>query len=225
MIEIIEASARKVSAKTMKEVVQYLAMDPLTLDPSILNQLYTVIKVKESEFNGRMTFNLTLANDDRVIQMSASHFKNARIAKTDLVFDDTWKDNEFIMLRSKSEAIWKDSQYLHEDQNMSADEYTIPAQIFIAGAVLTDDRADDPKPVLNPFNIKGWSAVVNEYTNRKPSAYPTIPLFEEELEKTGAERIKGLPVALRTIEPIKGIDPDKPSNCRFKLMFKDVVAG
>lgn len=219
-MKVASDEKRRIPKATMKDVVEYLPIDAFKLNSDILGSEYTVVDVVHSEYAGRKNFTVGLQNDDHLIYLSAGLLKRMRVLGNDATIkdEDFFKDNKGIATKVNALDVWNNSRYFHSEEEMKEEDYVLPEKIHIEFAVIATNQ--DGEPIVNPFNYKGYNAVVTDYQKRKE--FPTFEQFKEELAKTGDTRIKALPTDL--LEPVlnKGLSYDDPNIYRSHLIAKDI---
>jgi len=213
---------RKISAEIMADVATFLPQDGFKLSADMLGKEYAVVDVLHSEFLGRKTFTVVLANDERTINISAGLLKRARVLGATNVVAKAFDGHQGVVLRSDADAIWAASKYYHSTgEGMKKDDsFTLPEKMTLEFAVLKEDATNPGKPALNPFLYKGYRKVVESYQKR--DAFPTMDDFRAELQKSGADRIAGLSV--ETVPtPFEYVKTNDPANMGFVLIFKDIA--
>ena len=97
------------------------------------------------------------------------------------------------------------------------EELVIPESIFLAAAVIAEDRETE-EAAINPFLYKEFSKVVAHYN--KNNEFPTMSDFREELAKPAASRIPGLNPDI-TVPTLFSYVKEKPEDYKHTLILKD----
>lgn len=222
-MEIATKEVRTINADIMESVMKFAPQDGFKLADDILNTIWKVIDVDETEFGKNKSFIVTLQNEDgRIINLSAAALKKARVlGKTDAKGGTAYKNNDNIFIRSEAEEFWNGSTYFHATgTGMKKDaKFVLPEKIHLKYAVLTENP-EDGKPALNPFLYKGFRNVVTAYADS--DTFPSMDDFREELLKSKEDgRISSLPLTLTEPTPQNWVK-DEVSNYRHTLIIEDI---
>ncbi len=216
---IASKKIRTISAERMSDVMKTPPQDGFKLTDDILNDVYEVIDVRDTDFGEAKSFVVTMKNKEgKVINLSASALRKSRVLKESVAPEKVFEDTENIATRSEADELWNSSVYLHTLGMKADEEYVIPKSMKLRYAVLAEDPNTE-KPALNPFLYKGFRVVVNKY-RKDSNSFPTMEDFKEELLKPEATRIKGLSMELKTPEKYGWVKEDV-GNYRHTLIIED----
>lgn len=219
MAKIASKDERTVTAELMNEVVKFIPRDGFKLADDLLNKKYSVTGVSEVVFGDTKSFVVTLEDEDgKVINLSASVLKKARVLSKADAKGNMFEENKNILVRSESEEIWNSSVYAHTAGMEKDKEFVIPGEFKLRYAILQEDQ-ETQKPAINPFLYKGFRKVVTEYQKR--DEFPSMDDFKEELLKSEADgRIKGLHPAMTEPTTQSWVKGDV-SDYRYTLVLED----
>ena len=221
MADTISKAKRMINADTMTAVLKFTPQDGFKLSDELLNRIYTVIAVDETEFGTNKSFIVTMEDEEgRIVNLGAAALKKARVlGKVDAKGGDAHTGTKNIYSRSNAEEIWNASSYFHTHGMKKEQDFEIPAKMKLQYAILAEDQ-ETGEPVYNPFLYKGYRKVVASYQKREE--FPTMDDFKEELLKSVEDgRIEGLPISMTTPDLQNWVKEDV-ANYRHTLILSDI---